>query len=73
MVSLFTMVFSRMDVLFITYFNGLEEVGYYNVAESTIGTILTMLGTFTIIYLPVVSEMWAKKEKKQIEATSSFA
>ncbi len=54
------------DTMMITYFRTLEEVGLYNVAMP-ISMIIWFFGNALAgIMLPVISQMWARKEKKYV-------
>ncbi|KXB05998.1 hypothetical protein AKJ51_04340, partial [candidate division MSBL1 archaeon SCGC-AAA382A20] len=60
---------SYVDTLTITWFRTQEEVGLYQVALPAT-RILKMLGTsLTFPLLPMISELWAKKDKDRIRST----
>ena len=60
------LIINYFDTLMLTYFTDLEQVGIYNIIYPTamiIGTIGVSIGT---ILMPVISELWVKKKKKNI-------
>jgi len=64
--SLGGLVIVYIDTLMLTFFRSLEEVGIYNAVLPTV----MVLGIFSIsirqVLAPLVSELWAKKLKKQL-------
>jgi O-antigen/teichoic acid export membrane protein len=68
--AVLSMFFGKIDVMLITFFKGLTEVGYYNVSIPTIGGIFGILGACGLVFFPVVSELLAKNKKKQLIVTT---
>ncbi len=61
-------IFYYTDTIIITYFKTMEEVGLYQLALSTSQILLVFAGSITAVLYPVISEMWAKKEKENIKS-----
>jgi len=59
---------SYTDTFFLTFFRSFEEVGIYNVASPTARLLWFFSMSYTVVLLPLVSELWAKKEKKLLIA-----
>jgi O-antigen/teichoic acid export membrane protein len=61
------MIITYSSTMMLTYFKGLEDVALYN-AAMPIAMILWYFGSsVTGIVLPVISEMWQKKEKEYVK------
>jgi len=56
-----------IDTLFLTLFRSLREVGLYQVAIPTSQLLWTFVGALSVVLLPSISELWAKREKSLIE------
>ncbi len=54
------------DTLLLTLFRTLEEVGYYQVAAPIADAAGLFVGAMSIVAFPMVSELWARKEKDAI-------
>ncbi|MBI2523084.1 flippase [Candidatus Woesearchaeota archaeon] len=54
------------DTILLTYFSGLTSVALYNVALPTAKVLMYFPRSITGILLPLISELWAKKEKALI-------
>jgi O-antigen/teichoic acid export membrane protein len=61
------MIVGYVDVMMLTYFRTLAEVGVYNVVLPT-ALIMAHLGTsVSIVLFPMVSELWAKKSISRLK------
>ena len=58
------LILGYMDTLMITVFRSLHEVGYYQVAQPTAGVLWYFVGALTVVFFPMVSELWARRERK---------
>lgn len=54
------------DTITLTFFKGVEAVGLYQAALPTSQLLWVMVSSLAVLLLPVVSEMWAKKQKEYI-------
>lgn len=61
-----TTIISYVDVLMLTFFRTLEEVGVYNAVMPSAALFSTIGGSIGIVLLPVISEMWAKSKHKEV-------
>lgn len=59
------------DVLLLTYFRSLEEVGLYNAALPTSKLLFYFSGSLGFVIFPLVSEIWAKGEQRKLHAGMS--
>ncbi len=59
-------VIGYIDTLLLTYFRTLDEVGIYNVVLPTALLLTTLGSSIAIVLLPIASELWAKKMKKEL-------
>lgn len=59
-------VIARIDILMLTYFNSLSEVAVYNVILPTALLFLFFSQAISPVLYPLVSELWAKKDKKRL-------
>lgn len=57
---------ARIDTLMLTYFTSLTEVGIYNVVQPTALLFLFFSGSITPALYPLVSELWAKNDKRRL-------
>ncbi|MFH1641581.1 MAG: flippase [Nanoarchaeota archaeon] len=57
---------SCIDTLILTYFGTLEEVGIYNVILPSTMIFLYFGNSISATIFPMVSELWAKKDKKRL-------
>jgi len=59
-------IIGYIDIFILTYFSGLEQVGLYNASLPT-AALLSYFGlALATVILPITSELWAKKGKKQL-------
>ncbi len=58
---------SWTDTLFLGYFKSPYEVGMYSAALQIAGILAVLLAAFNTILLPLMAEMFAKKDKKQMD------
>lgn len=61
------------DVITLTIFRGVADVGLYNAALPTSQLLWIIVIALAAVLLPVISEMWARKEKGQISMAVSLA
>jgi O-antigen/teichoic acid export membrane protein len=59
-------IIARIDTLMLTYFRSLTEVGVYNVVLPTALLFLFFSSSISPVLYPLVSELWAKKDKKRL-------
>jgi O-antigen/teichoic acid export membrane protein len=59
-------VIGYIDVLLLTYFVSITEVGVYNVVLPSALLILFVARSVVSVIVPLVSEMWAKRDTEQI-------
>ncbi len=59
-------VIARIDTLMLTYFTSLTDVGIYNAVQPTALLFLFFSGSVTPALYPLVSELWAKNDKKRL-------
>jgi O-antigen/teichoic acid export membrane protein len=59
-------IVSYTDVLTLTYFRSLGEVGIYQAAFPTSQALWIFAGAIGAVLLPAISELWAKKKEKEI-------
>jgi stage V sporulation protein B len=57
---------SYFDTLMLTYFSTLEQVGIYNIVLPTALVFMMLSGAVGAIFMPLISELWAKNKKKKI-------
>jgi len=55
------------DTLMLTYFSTLELVGIYNVILPTALVFMIISISIGSIFMPMISELWARRDKKRIE------
>jgi O-antigen/teichoic acid export membrane protein len=60
-------IIGYFDILMLTYFVGLELVGIYNVALPSALALLMLGSAASRVALPIVSELWAKRDKKRLK------
>ncbi len=60
------------DTIIITIFRGVEEVGLYNAALPTSQLLWIIVTALVAVLLPVISEMWAKKQTEHISNALSL-
>lgn len=65
-------ILGYMDTLMITAFRDLSEVGYYQAARPMSGILEYLAGALTIVFFPMVSELWARHERKLLNSTLHF-
>lgn len=69
--GMINIIVSVADITFLTLFRSLEEVGYYQAALSTSQVLWFFTSAFTVIALPVVSELWSANRK--VDASHAFS
>ncbi|MCB9358477.1 flippase [Candidatus Woesearchaeota archaeon] len=63
-----SIILSRVDIIVLTYFKDLKEVGYYSGALSLAMIILLAIGPILAMIFPLTSKLNVRKEKKKIES-----
>jgi O-antigen/teichoic acid export membrane protein len=58
------LIIGYMDILMITVFRTIPEVGIYQAAQPTAHLLWCLVGTVAVVLFPMVSELWARREKK---------
>lgn len=66
-VGLFTSVSGWIDSLLIGYFLDVSSTGIYNAALPTASLLLIVPSALTIIFMPIITELYSKKKSAQIE------
>ena len=59
-------VIGYIDVLLLTYFVSIADVGIYNVVLPSALLILFLARSVVAVIVPLVSEMWTKRDRQQI-------
>lgn len=59
-----SLIIAHMDTLMITALRSLPEVGFYQAAQPTARFLWYFAGALTVVFLPMVSELWARRERK---------
>jgi stage V sporulation protein B len=57
-------ILGNMDTIMLTAFRSLSEVGFYQAAQPTASVLGYFSAGLTTIFFPMVSELWAKGERK---------
>ncbi len=65
--SIFGIIYGRLDTILISLLASMKEVGLYNVVYPTISSLWGLTSTFVIVLLPILSEMWSKKDIKRFK------
>jgi len=66
-ITLGGMMIVYVDILILTYFRSLSEVGIYNVVVPTVMIIQFFASAIATVSFPMISELWAKRKKKFLE------
>lgn len=69
--SIFSMLMSYIDTWAVTAFCGVEEVGYYQVAQPTARLLYYVAGSIVIPLFPLISELWAKNDRSFLSGVVS--
>ena len=64
--GILSIIMGYTDVLMLGYFNTSDVVGIYNAALNTCILIAFVLSSFAFIFLPIISELFAKNKTKEI-------
>ncbi len=59
-------IIGYLDTIILTYFRSLAEVGIYNVVLPSATMFFYFGGALSVVAFPMVSELWAKKDKKRL-------
>jgi len=65
--GILTMVLAWTDTLMIGYFRTVSEVGIYRVAVSTATLMLVVPSALLILFMPVITELYAKEKRDEVE------
>lgn len=68
--GIFILVYT--DTIMITLFRTLEKVGFYQAAQPAAHILWYFPMALTIVLFPMVSELWAKRERKLLSQTLHF-
>jgi len=66
------LILGYMDTLMLTVLRTLPEVGYYQVARPTSGLLEYLGGALIIVFFPMVSELWARRERVILNSMLHF-
>ena len=69
--GLAALITSYTDTLMLGYFCSFSEVGIYNAAMPTASLLLMSGGAFGVIFMPVVSELYARGRENDLRSTYS--
>ncbi len=69
--GLAALITSYTDTLMLGYFCSFSEVGIYNAAMPTASLLLMSGGAFGVIFMPVVSELYARGRESDLRSTYS--
>ncbi|MEM2673008.1 MAG: flippase [Candidatus Hadarchaeales archaeon] len=67
-----SLVLAYTDTLMLTLFRGTREVGLYQAAQPLAALLGYFVGALTTALFPLVSEMWAKGERKLVREATGF-
>jgi O-antigen/teichoic acid export membrane protein len=67
--SFVTVVLKNTDTLMLGYFLTMEEVGIYNAAMPTAKLLFLFSGILIPMYLPVLSELYSKNQRREFNET----
>jgi len=70
--SIASSVITYMDTILLTILRSLEEVGLYQVALPTSQMLLVFVTSLSVVLYPTLSEMWAKKQKRNLSSGVSL-
>jgi len=66
------LIISYTDTLMITIFRSLSEVGFYQAAQPTARILWYFPSALGVVLFPMISELWAKKERKLLREALHF-
>jgi len=66
------LILTYTDTLTLTIFRTLTEVGYYQAAQPSARILWYIPTTLTVVLYPMISELWAKKDKKLLGRALHF-
>jgi stage V sporulation protein B len=66
------MIIGHTDTLMIAVLRTLPEVGFYQVAQPTAHILLMFVGALTAVFFPMVSELWARRERRLLGGALHF-
>jgi O-antigen/teichoic acid export membrane protein len=66
------LVISYTDTILITLFRTLDEVGFFQAAQPTARILWYFPSALTVVLFPMISELWAKREKKLLGGALRF-
>jgi len=70
--SMGSTIIAYVDVLVLMYYRTLAEVGIYNVVYPSAMVFLFFGKALANVMLPMVSELWARREKKKVAGALNF-
>lgn len=70
-VTMFNQIITWLDTLLLGYFMEAEDVGLYNAAVPLVHLLLIALTAIRFLYVPMMSELYAKNEVARIKGTYS--
>lgn len=70
-VGVLTLIMGLTDTLMLGYFKSAYDVGIYNAALPTASLIGIVAGSFAIIFVPVISELYSKDKIEELRKTYS--
>jgi O-antigen/teichoic acid export membrane protein len=66
------MIIGYIDTIMLTYFRSFNEVGIYNTVLPTVLVLSYFGASISTVFFPIVSELWAKKDKTRIKWGINF-
>lgn len=64
--SVLTSIITRSDIILLTYFRNLAEVGLYNAALITAAILLIFARPIRETLYPIISDLWARQQKNKV-------
>lgn len=72
LVGIGSTIITTTDTIMITAFRTLNEVGLYQVVQPISLLLRSLVSTLAVVLLPMISELWAKKEKEMLTSAIHF-
>lgn len=66
------LIIAYTDTIMITIFRTLPEVGFYQAAQPTARVLWYFPTALTVVFFPMISELWVKRERKLIGGALHF-
>ena len=70
--TIFWMLMSQIDTLMIGYYMLASDVGIYNAAAPTSQLLLVIPVTFSLIFLPIITQLYSKKKYSELKQASKI-